>query len=359
MTTPSVFAPVSMGPLTLNNRITMSPMTRSRAPGNVPNALMATYYAQRADVGLIISEGTSPSPNGLGYSSIPGAYSPEQGTGWKLVADAVHAAGGKIFVQLMHTGRFTHVANLPKGAEVVAPSALQAPGQMFTVEHGMQDNSVPRALTTAELPAVIAEFVTSAKNLVANGIDGVELHAANGYLLEQFLNPISNHRDDSYGGSADNRHRFVVEVAAAVAAAIGGDKVGIRLSPHSKSGGLDAWDGVDDEYIALTKQLADTGIQYVHVVDHSAMGGAAVPASLKAAMRAAWPRTFILAGGYDAASAEVDVVEGKADLISIGRPVLANPGYVARLKSGAKLNEVDYTTLYSPGEKGYTDYPLA
>lgn len=352
-----LFSPLPLGRVTLKNRVVMSPMTRSRAAGNVPNALMARYYAQRADVGLIITEGTSPAPDGLGYSNIPGAFSAEQGAGWRLVADAVHAAGSTIFVQLMHTGRVGHAANLPAGAEVVGPSALQAPGQMFTVAHGMQDHPVPRALRTDEIPSVIAGFVASAKNLVANGIDGVELHGANGYLLEQFLSPVSNVRTDNYGGSVDNRHRLVVEVAQAVADAIGGDRVGIRLSPHGANGGVGGYDGVDDAYLLLVQKLAATGIQYVHIVDHSSMGAPPVPAALKASLRAAWPRTFILAGGYDKASASADLEAKKADLIGIGRPILANPGYVARLRSGAPLNAVDFSTLYTPGEKGYTDYP--
>jgi len=358
MSTASLFAPIALGSVTLQNRVVMAPMTRSRAPGNVPNALMAAYYAQRADVGLIITEGTSPSADGLGYLNIPGAYSAEQAAGWKLVADAVHKAGSHIFVQLMHTGRVAHQNNLPAGAEVVAPSAIVAPGKMFTMQ-GELEHTLPRALTTAELPAVIQGFVDSAKHLVAAGIDGVELHAANGYLLEQFLSPTSNTRTDTYGGSVENRNRFVVEVATAVAAAIGGDKVGIRLSPHGVNGGMTAYEGIDDQYLAITKALVATGIQYVHVVDHSAMGAPPVPVALKRAMRQAWPRTFILAGGYDKASATVALVEGEADLIAFGRPVLANPGFVARLKGDLPLNAVDFSTLYSPGEKGYTDYPTA
>jgi N-ethylmaleimide reductase len=353
----SLFTPYTMGSLSLKNRAVMSPMTRSRAVGNVPNALMATYYAQRADVGLIVTEGTSPSPNGLGYSSIPGAYSDEQRAGWKLIADAVHAENGRVFVQLMHTGRISHQSNLPTGAEVVAPSAIAAAGTIFTPQ-GMQPHTTPRALRLDELPAVVAEYVHAAQNLIAAGIDGIELHAANGYLLEQFLHPASNHRTDAYGGSVEHRQRFVVEVAEAVVKAIGGDKVGIRLSPHGTNGDLATYDGVDDATVSLVKKLDAAGVGYVHLLDHSAMGGGAVPASLKAAVRAAWPRTLILAGGYDKASATADLVEGKGDLIGFGRPVIANPGFVARLEQGRELNAVDFATLYSPGEKGYTDYPL-
>ncbi len=355
----SLFSPTTLGPLTLGNRLVMAPMTRNRAPGNVPNPLMARYYAERADVGLIVTEGTSPSPNGLGYPSIPGAYSSEQGAGWQLVADAVHKAGGKIFVQLMHCGRVAHPLNLPAGAEVVSSSAVAAAGQMHTPE-GPKDHPVPRALRSDELPALIAELVASAKNVVAAGCDGVELHAANGYLLEQFLNPACNQRTDAYGGSAANRIRFVVEVAAAVAKAIGGERVGIRLSPYGTNGGMtSSYDGIDAQYLLLTEQLVATGIQYLHVVDHSKMGAPEVPASLKRAMRRAWPRSFILAGGYDKASASAAIVEGHADLIAFGRPVLANPGFATRLESDLKLNDPDYSTLYTPGEKGYVDYPPA
>jgi len=351
----SLFSSFAMGPFTLQNRVVMAPMTRSRSPGNVPGGLVARYYGQRADVGLIITEGTSPAPEGLGYMNIPGAFSDAQIAGWKGVADAVHARGAVVFVQLMHTGRVAHPLNLPAGCDVVAPSAVAAPGQMFTPE-GQKDHPTPRALTTAELPGVIQSYVDAAKKLVAAGIDGVELHAANGYLLEQFLSPVTNQRTDGYGGDADKRHRFVVEVAQAVVDAIGGARVGIRLSPHGVNGGMTSYEGIDESYIALTKKLAATGLQYVHVVDHSAMGAPPVPASLKRAMRAAFPRTFILCGGYDKASATVALVEGEADLVAFGRPVLANPDFVARLQADKALNAVDFSTLYTPGEKGYVDY---
>lgn len=355
-----LFSSWVLGQLSLRNRVVMAPMTRSRAIGNVPNELMARYYGERAQAGLIVTEGTSPSPNGLGYPRMPGAFSEAQRAGWKLVADAVHQRGSRIFVQVMHAGRVGHPENLPAGAELVAPSALAAPGEMYTDAKGPLPHPVPRALRADELPGVIAEFVAAAKNVIAAGIDGVELHAANGYLLEQFLNPCSNERTDDYGGSAANRRRFVVEVARAVAAAIGGDKVGIRLSPYGANGGMQpSYDGIDEAYVDLVGALVDTGIQYVHVVDHSAMGAPAVPASLKAAMRAAWPRTFILAGGFDKASAEAALVDGGADLIAFGRPALANPDLVARMQNDLPLNAVDFQTLYTPGEKGYVDYPTA
>jgi N-ethylmaleimide reductase len=356
----NLFSSCVVGKLSLANRIVMAPMTRSRALGNVPNELIARYYGERASAGLIVTEGTSPSPNGLGYPRMPGAFSEAQGAGWKLVADAVHKAGGKIFVQLMHAGRVGHPENLPAGAELVAPSALAAPGEMYTDSKGPLPHPTPRALRTDEIAGVVAEFVAAAKNVVAAGIDGVELHGANGYLLEQFLNPATNQRTDEYGGSAANRRRLVVEVARAIAAAIGGDKVGIRLSPYGVNGGMQSsYDGIDDAYVDLVRELADTGIQYVHVVDHSAMGAPPVPSSLKEAMRAAWPRTFILAGGFDKGSAQAALNDGAADLIAFGRPALANPDLVTRLQKDLPLNAVDFSTLYTPGEKGFIDYPKA
>ena len=352
----SLFDATPLGPFTLQNRIVMAPLTRTRAVGNIPNRLMARYYGERADVGLIISEGTSPAPAGLGYPNIPGAYSDEQAAGWKIVAEAVHAQGARFFVQLMHTGRIGHSLNLPDGADVVAPSAIAAKGEMNTPE-GKQPHPTPRALRTDELPGIIDAYVQSARKLLAAGVDGVELHAANGYLLEQFIHPDTNQRDDDYGGSVDKRLRLVVEVAQAVADAIGGERVGIRLSPHGRNGDVSDYDGIDDVYVKLTGLLAATGIQYIHLLDHAPMGGGPVPASLKRAMRDAWPRTFILCGGFNKESATTAVVEGEADLIAFGRPILANPAFATRLKEDLPLNEVNFATVYAPGETGYVDYP--
>ena len=359
MSTPSLFAPVSLGALTLSNRLVMAPMTRSRAPGSVPNALMVEYYAQRAGAGLIVTEGTSPSPNGLGYSSIPGLYSDAQVAGWKPVTAAVHAKGGHIFAQFMHTGRVGHPLNLPEGAEVIAPSAVAAPGEMFTVQQGKQPHPTPRAMTEVDLSRTREEFVRAAKNAIAAGFDGVELHGANGYLLEQFISPNTNQRTDAYGGSIEKRCRYVLEVAQAVADAIGGARVGIRLSPHGVNAGMTGYPEIDETYAYLTPKLATTGLQYVHLVDHSSMGAPPVPEALKAAMRKAWPRTFIVCGGFDRAKAEAAIQEGKADLVAFGRPFLANPDLVTRLERNLGLNQPDFKTFYTPGPKGYTDYPLA
>ncbi|HEX7602580.1 MAG TPA: alkene reductase [Polyangiaceae bacterium] len=352
----SLFAPAPLGALTLSNRLVMAPMTRNRAEGNVPNALMAEYYGQRAGAGLILTEGTSPSPNGLGYARIPGLYSEAQVAGWKVVTQAVHAKGGRIFAQLMHTGRVGHPLNLPKGAELLGPSAIAASGEMFTDQKGLQPHPAPRAMTEADLGKTRDEFVHAAKNAVAAGFDGVELHGANGYLLEQFISPNTNQRTDAYGGSVEKRTRFVLEVAQAVAGAIGGGKVGIRLSPYGVNAGMTAYAEIDETHLLLTKKLAATGIQYVHVVDHSAMGAPPVPDALKAAMRKAWPRTFILCGGFDRAKAEAALRDGRADLVAFGRPFLANPDLVTRLEKNLALNAPDFGTFYTPGAKGYTDY---
>ena len=356
----SLFEPTHLGPLSLRNRMVMSPMTRNRATAmNIPTALMVEYYSQRASAGLIITEGTSPSPNGVGYPRIPGLWSQEQVEGWKPITAAVHAKGGRIFVQLMHTGRVGHPLNLPPGAELLAPSAVAADGQMNTDSQGLQSHPAPHAMTDAEVRHAIQEHVEAAKNAIAAGFDGVELHGANGYLLEQFLSPQTNQRTDAWGGSVEKRLTFVLEVTRAVAAAIGGERVGIRLSPYGVNAGMKPYPEIDETYTALVPRLATTGIQYVHLVDHSAMGALKVPEEIKRALRAAWPRTFILAGGHDRASAEAALHEGHADLVAFGRPFLANPDLVARLQRGLALNAPDFATFYTPGPKGYTDYPAA
>ena len=359
MSNVSLFAPASLGKLTLSNRIVMAPMTRSRAIGNVPNALMAEHYEQRASAGLILTEGVAPSPNGLGYARIPGLFSAEQVAGWKLVTNAVHAKGGHIFAQLMHTGRVGHPANLPEGAELIAPSAIAASGEMYTDSQGMQPHPVPRAMTEADLASTRAEFVQAAKNAIEAGFDGVELHGANGYLLEQFISPVTNQRTDAYGGSIENRLRFVLEVAQAVSDAIGGHRVGVRLSPYGVNAGMEQYAETDETHLTLVQKLIATGVEYVHLVDHSPMGAPEVPAALKAALRKAWPRTFIASGGFDREKAEAVLAEGKADLVAFGRPFIANPDLVTRLEKNLPLNALDFGTFYTPGPKGYTDYPTA
>ena len=354
-----LFSSYQLGNITLSNRIVMAPMTRSRAIGNIPNDLMAEYYGARAGAGLIITEGTSPSPNGLGYARIPGIYSDAQVAGWKKVTDVVHKNGGHIFVQVMHTGRITHPLNLPEGAEVVSASPIAAANTpMWTDQKGMKDLPAPREVATQDIPALVAEFVHSAKAAVAAGFDGVELHSANGYLLEQFLNTASNQRTDQYGGSFENRNRFVLEVAAAVADAIGKEKTAIRLSPFGANGEMVSGKDTVEQYAALAKGLNDIGIVYIHVVDHSALGAPAVPDAVKEAIRKAYTGTIIISGGYDAEKAERDLEAGKGELVAFGRPFISNPDLVERLKTGAALEVPDHTTFYTPGEKGYTDYKV-
>ncbi|MDI1361159.1 alkene reductase [Methylotenera sp.] len=352
-----LFEPLSLRTTTLNNRVVMAPLTRSRAvDNNTPNSLMAEYYAQRATAGLIITEGTSPSPNGLGYARIPGLFNEAQVQGWKLVTDAVHAKGGKIAVQLMHTGRVTHVANLPAGAEVLGPSSETCPGEMRTDAQGSQPHTAPRAMNADDIKTVIQEYATAARLAIEAGFDGVELHAANGYLLEQFLNANVNHRTDGYGGSGEGRNRLVLEVARAAAQEIGAERIGIRLSPHGVVNSTGAFPGVDEQYVALVKELSALGLMYVHVLDHSAMGAPPVPTKLKADLRDAFSGPFIQAGGFDGASAEQALTEGHADLISIGRPFIANPDLVERIRQNAPLNAPEPSTFYTPGAQGYTDY---
>ena len=352
-----LFSKTTLGPLTLQNRLVMSPLTRCRATGNIPNELMAEYYAQRACAGLIITEGTSPSPNGLGYARIPGVFSAAQVAGWQRVTSAVHAQGARMFMQLMHCGRIAHPLNLPAGGRILAPSAVAAGGEMWTDAEGMKPNATPAAMTEADIKSTIGEFVEAAKNAVAAGFDGVELHSANGYLLEQFIRPTSNKRTDRYGGSIENRARFVLEVAGAVIKAIGREKVGIRLSPFGVFNDMPGHPEMEADYTYLAQQLNVRGLVYVHLVDHSPMGAPPVPDSIKATFRKLFKGALILSGGYDVARAERDLAAGKCDLVAFGRPFLANPDLVARMKAGAALNAADANTFYTPGPKGYADYP--
>jgi N-ethylmaleimide reductase len=352
-----LYSPATLGPLKLQNHLVMAPMTRNRATGNVPNDLIAEYYGQRSSAGLIVTEGTSPSPNGLGYPRIPGIFSQEQVDGWRKVVAAAHAGGAKFFIQLMHTGRIGHPLNLPKGARVLGPSAIAAAGEIYTDAEGMKPHPTPEPMTEADIKTAIAEFGTAAKNAVAAGADGVELHAANGYLLEQFIRPTSNQRTDSYGGSIENRARFVLEAAKAAIAAIGADKVGIRLSPYGTFNDMPDYPEMASDYAYLAAKLNELGLVYVHLVDHSPMGAPEVPVSIKQAVRKAFKRSLILSGGYDAARAEKELEDKACDLVAVGRPFLSNPDLVARWKSGAALNEIDFGTFYTPGPKGFTDYP--
>jgi N-ethylmaleimide reductase len=353
-----LFSAGKLGKLTLPNRIVMAPMTRSRAIGNVPNDLMVKYYADRADAGLLITEGVAPSADGLGYSRIPGLFTDDQQAGWKKVTDAVHAKGGRIVVQFMHTGRIGHPDNMLPGARMVAPSAVAAGGQMWTDQKGLQDHPVPVEMTEADIAKAIGEFVDASKRAFAAGFDGVELHGANGYLIDQFLNTKSNRRTDRWGGSVENRIRFAVEVARAVAAAIGPERVGIRLSPYGVYNDVAPDAEMDALYLALVRALNPIGIACVHFVDVGVMGAPEGKPVLRKALRDAFDGAFILNGGYDGAKAEADLAAALGDFIAFGKPFISNPDLVSKLKSGAALRSADPATFFSPGEKGYTDYPV-
>lgn len=353
-----LFTPGKIENLSLQNRVVMSPMTRCRAIGNVPNELIASYYEQRSGAGLIITEGTSPSPNGLGYARIPGLFSKEQVEGWKKTTSAVHKAGAKIFVQIMHTGRISHQLNMPVGAQILAPSAVKPAGQMWTDSQQLQDFPIPKAMTAEELILTKNEYVNAAKNAMEAGFDGVELHAANGYLLEQFLSPVSNIRTDNYGGSVINRSRFVLEVVAAVADAIGKEKTGIRVSPYGVASDMPHYPQIDATYNYLSEQLNGLGIACIHIVDHSAMGAPAVPLETKEMIRKNFKNTIILSGGYDMERAEADLESGLGDLVAFGRPFINNPDLVNRFKNKWPLSQdLKMDLFYTADEKGYTDYP--
>lgn len=349
----SLFSNYQLGNYTLASRVVMAPMTRSRALGNVASALMAQYYGQRASAGLIISEGIAPSPDGLGYPRIPALYSTEQARSFRAVTEAVHQRGGRIFAQLMHTGRIGHPLNMPPGARLLAPSAVAANGMMYTDQQGPQPHPAPTAMSGADIAAAIEEFVNSARNAIDAGFDGIELHGANGYLLEQFMHPHTNRREDAYGGSDDRRNRFAVEVTRAVAEAIGAERVGIRVSPYNVFNDLPPRADATAAYAALAREVRD--IAYVHVVRSQ---DARFSQTLQA-IRAEGPRTLVLNGGFDRANAEATLAAGDADLISFGRPFIANPDLVQRMATGAELAVPNDGAFYTPGPEGYVDYASA
>lgn len=362
-TTDSLFQPLTFSGLELPNRIVMPPMTRSRAsqPGDVPNALMAEYYAQRASAGLIISEGTWISPLGKGYAWTPGIHTPAQVAGWRKVTDAVHAAGGRIFAQLWHVGRLSHTSLLG-GQSPVSSSALQAEGvNVFVAERdgrpGFVQASRPRALTLAEIREVIEQFRQAARNAIEVGFDGVELHAANGYLVNQFIDSNANDRNDEYGGSLEKRLRFLGEVTRALAEGVGGaGRVGIRLAPLTTLNGCEDADP-QTTYTAAAKLLGEIGVGYLHIAEADWDDAPDMPVAFKRQLRTVFPGVLIYAGKYTAERARRALAEGWADLIAFGRPFVANPDLPDRLRVGAPLNEHNRETLFGGGEKGLTDYP--
>ena len=349
-----ILTPFHKKGLSLKNHLVMAPMTRSRALHNLPNELMATYYGQRNGAGLIITEGIAPTPEALGYPRIPGIFSGEQTEEWKKVTAAVHAGNSKIFLQLMHTGRIGHTDNLPAGAVLVSASSLKAAGQIFTDTAGMQDHSQPVALSSEGVREIIRGHVTAAQNAVAAGFDGIELHGANGYLIEQFLNPQVNTRNDEWGGSVEKRSKMVLELAKQVSEAIGKEKVGIRFSPFSALGDLAAYDEQETHqtYAYLAQKLEEMGIAYIHIGVN-----APIPQKTFDAIRTHFSGTLILCNGLTPETGAAALEGGFADLVAFGRSFLANPDFDQRIAEGADLNQPDYTSLYTPGAKGYTDYP--
>ncbi len=347
-----LFDPLILGQLRLSNRIVMSPMTRDRAgPGDVPTDLMVTYYRQRASAGLIVTEGVQPSAVGKGYWRTPGIWSAEQIDGWAKVAEAVHAEGGQIVMQIMHCGRVVVPANRGYEADIIAPSALPCPDKVPGPDGIPVATGTPRALSADELPALAEEFATAARNAVAAGIDGVELHASSGYLINQFLNPASNRREDAFGGSGANRARFPLMVLKAMADAIGGDRVGLRFSPGNPYNGMDPSDPADT-FVPLLQGANALGLAYLHILDMQ----------LKDLDSLAMARTHcsapIIANNMLTAETGRALIEaGRADAISFGRAFIANPDLVSRLKTGAPLAKPDYSLLYTGEEKGYVDYP--
>jgi len=355
-----LFEPFNLGKLTLSNRIVMAPMTRCRATtDHIPTELMVTYYRQRAAAGLIVTEGVSPAADGLGYARIPGMFSQAHVDAWRPVTEAVHQQGGHIFIQFMHTGRNAHPLNLPQGARVLAPSAIASADNMWTDQEGLQPLPVPTAMTEEDILQTIDHYANSAELAIATGFDGVELHGANGYLIDQFLNTASNQRDDRWGGSIENRARFAIEVAAAVSQRNGPSRTGIRLSPYGVFNNMKPDAEMDTLYEYLAKTFAELKLAYIHIVDHSSLGAPEVPWSVKNKIRDNFGGPIILAGGYDAERADADLQAKQGDLIAFGRPFIANPDLVQRFKTGQALNVTDPDTFYTPGEQGYTDYPFA
>lgn len=356
MTAPTspLWQPFTLGRIHLTHRLAMAPMTRNRAqPDGTPGDLAAQYYGQRASLGLIISEGTQPSPDGQGAFLTPGIYTPAHIAGWKRVADAVHAGGGALFIQLQHSGRMAHPDNTPHHRTPVAPSAINPAVEMHTA-NGIRPSVTPRELGTLELPAIIAEFRHAAASAIAAGADGVELHAANGYLLHQFLSPNSNMRSDEYGGSIENRTRFVVEVARAVANEIGSDRTGIRISPNIGLGGLDEGDPVDvyNQYRHLVSELASFDLAYLHLFHNG-------DDELVRMIRDTWPSALmVLRLGRTRDQISDYINAGLADIAPVGRFALANPDLVTRLQHDLPLNDADPSTFYDGGAKGYVDYPV-
>ncbi|TWB73458.1 N-ethylmaleimide reductase [Nitrospirillum amazonense] len=359
-TTPDLFAPAHIGAIPVANRIAMAPLTRARAGmDGVHTPLAVDYYRQRATAGLIITEATNISRQGRGYAYTPGIYTPEHVTAWKAVTDAVHQAGGHIVLQLWHVGRISHTSLQEGGAAPVAPSALQAGGETY-VENGFAQPSPPRALETAEIAGIIDDYRNAARNAKAAGFDGVEVHSANNYLLEQFIRDSTNHRTDRYGGSVENRTRLTVEVAQAVAEIWGSDRVGVRLSPITQAAGNTPLDSdPNGTYGFLAERLGELNLAYLHCVEGQTRGPNGAQNFDFQALRKKFGGGYIANNGYDRDLAARTIAEGRADMVAFGRPFIANPDLVHRLKTGAPLAQAPQEAFYGGGAKGYTDWPSA
>ena len=356
MTNKTLFQPYTLGRLTLSNRVVLAPLTRNRAgAGFVPSEFATAYYGQRASAGLLISEASQISQQGQGYQDTPGIYSPAQIDGWRKVTDAVHAKGGRIFLQLWHVGRVSHVDLQENGAAPVAPSAIRAETQTF-VNNRFVTVSAPRALELDELPGIVRDFRKAAANAIAAGFDGVEIHGANGYLLDQFVKDGSNVRTDAYGGSIENRARLLLEVAAAVVSEIGAERTGIRISPVSPANGVSSSDP-QAQFDYIVDQLNTLGLVYLHVVEGATGGPRDITPFDFDSLRRRFKNTYIANNGYDRDLATTRLTEDKADLFAFGRPFIANPDLVERLKADAPLANFNPATLYGGAAEGYIDYP--
>jgi N-ethylmaleimide reductase len=361
---PTLFEPLRLGDLTLPNRVIMAPLTRMRSkqPGNIPTELNATYYAQRASAGLIISEATQISQQGQGYPATPGIYSPEQVEGWQTVTSAVHRAGGRIFLQLWHVGRISHSSHQPNGQLPVAPSAIKAAGGTYSATWKQVAFETPRALETDEIAGIVKDYAQAAKNAKDAGFDGVEVHGANGYLLDQFLQDGSNQRNDQYGGSVENRARLLLEVVDAVIAVWGAGRVGVRLSPYGTFNDMRDSDPIK-LFTYVLEQLSSRGVGYAHVIEPRSSAAGSQDGNIAGApdtahlFRKAYSGALISAGGYERSDAMKVVEDGYADAVAFGRLFISNPDLPKRLEKDADLAKYDRGTFYGGAEKGYTDYP--
>ncbi len=352
-----LLSPLVTGSITLNNRVVMAPMSRRRAENGIPNSSTELYFAQRAGAGLMITDNTAVAANGIGYLKTPGIYNEAQKEGWKKVVKAVHAQGGKIFVQLVHAGRIGHSLNYEGDEPVVAPSAVQADGVIRIPGDLHVPFPVPEALTTAGAKALVQAHIQAAINAIEVGFDGVEIHGAHGFLPEQFLHPHTNRRTDEYGGSMENRSRFLLEIMEGVAAAIGKEKTGVRLSPFAHINDLPAYDEEAETYKYIIDKLQQLDILYIHLSALVAHGTSSIPTEFIEDVRARFNNLLMLAGGFTAASAEAILQQNLVDLVALGKPFIANPDLVERFRHNAELAIADPETFYQGGDAGYIDYP--